>query len=96
MYSYDNKGASPGVKGRAVGLDALVDQAEQKFNSKMTEKMVKSEYEVLDEQGETTVLSKGKKKGSPKQKAVKSDSSLIWGADGVEDVDGFEFIERLE
>ena len=31
---------------------------------------MKGEYEVLDNKGEKTVISKGKKKGSPKQQAT--------------------------
>jgi len=93
LYSFDNKGPSPGSKGRSVDLGGLVELAEKKWDSKQTERMVKVEYEVLDEQGETTVLSKGKgKKGSPKTKAVKNMANAIANVDGVEEDDGFMLI----
>ncbi|PVH81958.1 hypothetical protein DL98DRAFT_364842, partial [Cadophora sp. DSE1049] len=68
LYSYDNKGPSPGDKGRKVDLGGLVDLAEQKWLNKKTEEIVKGEYEVLDNSGETVLL-RGKGKKSPKQKA---------------------------
>ncbi|TVY49406.1 hypothetical protein LOCC1_G001043 [Lachnellula occidentalis] len=80
IYSFDNK-ASPGG---SVALGNLVEQAEKKWMSEQTERIVKGEYEVLDGEGETTVL-KGKKR-SPKQKATK-----ILAQDVIED-DGFELI----
>jgi len=80
IYSFDNK-ASPGG---SVALDNLVEKAEKKWMSEQTERIVKGEYEVLDKEGETTVL-KGKKK-SPKQKAAKN------LAQDVEEDDGFELI----
>jgi hypothetical protein len=93
LYSFDNKGPSPGSKGRSVDLGGLVELAEKKWDSKQTERMVKVEYEVLDEQGETTVLSKVKgKKGSPKTKAVKNMASAMTNVDGVEEDDGFMLI----
>jgi hypothetical protein len=93
LYSFDNKGPSPGSKGRSVDLGGLVELAEKKWDSKQTERMVKVEYEVLDEQGETTVLSKGKgKKGSPKTKAVKNMASAVTNVNGVEEDDGFMLI----
>ena len=70
LYSFDNKGPSPGNKGRTVDLGGLVELAEQKWASEQTERIVKGEYEVLDNKGEKTVISKGKKKGSPKQQAT--------------------------
>lgn len=90
LYSYDNAGASPGLQGRAVGLDSLVDMAEKKWVMEQTEKIVQGEYEVLDAEGETTVLKGRKKKGSPKQRAVKSMSEV--GQDVVEEDDGFELV----
>ena len=91
LYSFDNAGASPGLKGRAVGLDSLVEMAEKKWVMEQTEKMVKGEYEVLDAEGETTVLSTKKGKKSPKQKAVKNMPAVVKDADFEED-DGFELI----
>jgi len=76
------------VKGRAVGLDSLVDQAEKKWIMEQTEKIVQGEYEVLDAAGETTALSK-KKKGSPKQKLVPTFPAVVAE---VEEDDGFELI----
>lgn len=55
--------------------------------SEQTEKIVRGEYEVLDGEGETTSLKKGKK--SPKQKAVKNEPALLKDA---EDDDGFELV----
>jgi len=80
IYSFDNK-ASPGS---SVALGNLVEKAEKKWMSEQTERIVKGEYEVLDKEGETTVL-KGKKK-SPKQKAAKN------LAQDVEEDDGFELV----
>jgi hypothetical protein len=70
LYSFDNKGPSPGDNGRTVDLGGLVELAEQKWVSEQTERIVKGEYEVLDNEGEKTVISKGKKRGSPKQRAT--------------------------
>jgi len=70
LYSFDNKGPSPGGNGRNVDLGGLVELAEKKWVSEQTERIVKGEYEVLDNKGEKTVISKGKKKGSPKQQAT--------------------------
>jgi hypothetical protein len=93
LYSFDNKGPSPGSKGRSVDLGGLVEMAEKKWDNKQTERIVKVEYEVLDEQGETTILSKGKgKKGSPKTKAVKNMASAIANVDGAEEDEGFMLI----
>jgi len=72
LYSFDNKGPSPSDKGRAVDLGGLVDLAEKKWVSEQTDKIVKGEYEVLDLEGEPTMIKtkKGKSpKNSPKQKA---------------------------
>jgi len=90
LYSYDNKGKSPGQKGREVGLEGLVEQAEKKFLAKQTERIVKGEYEVIDGEGESTVLSQKKGKKSPKQKALKTESSVV--ASALEDDDGFELL----
>lgn len=93
LYSYDNKGASPGVRGREVDLSGLVEMAEEKWASEQTDRIVKGEYEVLDKEGETTVLltGKGKKRGSPKQKAVKHEPAFVKKVE-AEDDDGFELI----
>ena len=87
LYSFDNKGPSPGDKGRTVDLGGLVELAEQKWVSEQTERIVKGEYEVLDNAGETTVISKGKKRGSPKQKATPAVVKSV-----AEEDDGFELI----
>lgn len=86
LYSYDNKGPSPGDKGRKVDLGGLVDLAEQKWLNKKTEEIVKGEYEVLDNTGETVLL-RGKGKKSPKQKAAK-----VAPKAGLDDED-FELID---
>lgn len=91
FYSFDNKGKSPGQKGREVDLGGLVEQAEKKFMSEQTERIVKGEYEVIDGEGETTILpGKKAKKGSPKQRAVKTEASVV--ASKLEDDDGFELV----
>ncbi|KUJ14153.1 uncharacterized protein LY89DRAFT_130604 [Mollisia scopiformis] len=92
LYSFDNKGPSPGVAGRNVDLGGLVELAEKKWVAEQTDKIVKGEYEVLDNEGETTVLA-SKKKKSPKQRAtiVKSEPSNIKSLANDED-DGFELI----
>jgi len=92
LYSYDTKFASPTAKGRAVGLDALVEKAEKKWMEEQTDKIVKGEYEVLDAEGETTFLAGKKgKKGSPKQRAIKNMPAVVQDV-GVEEDDGFELI----
>lgn len=63
----------------------MIEQAEQKWIAEQTEKIIRGEYEVLDERGEKTVLRK--KRGSPKQKATR-DSVKV---DEDED-DGFELV----
>ena len=92
LYSYENI-ATPGARGRAIDLGGLVEQAERKWDSEQVDRIVNGEYEVLNEEGETTVLSsgKGKKRGSPKQKAVKSMPTVVQNAE-VEEDDGFELI----
>jgi hypothetical protein len=87
LYSFDQVGPSPNTSGRKVGLEGLVDKAEQKWMSDQTEKIVRGEYEVLDVEGETTVLKKGKR--SPKQKAIKNQPAMV---KDVEEDDGFELI----
>lgn len=92
LYSFDNKGPSPGVAGRKVDLGNLVEIAEQKWVAEQTEKMIKGEYEVLDNFGETTVLASKKKNKSPKQKAtiLKSEPSTVKSL--VDDGEDFELI----
>lgn len=92
LYSFDNKGPSPVEKCRNVELGGLVEKAEKKWVEAQTERIVKGEYEVLDGEGETTVLtSKGKSKKSPKQKAALKNAHVVKGLDGEED-DGFELV----
>jgi len=93
LYSFDNKGPSPGAAGRKVDLGGLVELAEKKWVAEQTDKIVKGEYEVLDNEGETTVLASKKKKGSPKQRAtaLKSEPSNIKSLVLDED-EGFELI----
>lgn len=88
LYSFDSKNTSPNANGRTVDLGGLVEQAEKKFLSRETDKIVQGEYEVLDIEGETTLLTTAKKgrKGSPKQKVLVVPEALP-----VED-DGFELI----
>lgn len=91
LYSHDSARVSPGVKGRAVGLDSLVELAEKKWILEQTDRIVKGEYEVLDTEGETTVLSTKKGKKSPKQKAIRNMPAVVKNVD-VEEEDGFELI----
>jgi hypothetical protein len=68
MYSFD-QATSPR---NAVGLDGLVEKAEQEWKSRETDNILKKEYEVVNEAGETTVLAQGKKgKRSPRQKPAR-------------------------
>ena len=93
LYSYDTNRASPTSSGREVDLGGLVELAEKKWKSEQTDRVVKEEYEVLDNRGETTVLTGGKgkgKRGSPKQRAVKSDPAVVQNV--VEEDDGFELV----
>lgn len=89
LYSYENKISSPGLNGRRVDLGNLVEIAEKKWVNEQTEKMIHGEYEVLDHDGETTVLSRGKGKKSPRQRAAKTNSAK---AEDVIEVDGFELV----
>ena len=92
LYSYDSKISSPTEKGRAVGLDSLVEQAEKKWIAEQTDRIVKGEYEVLDAEGETTVIAGKKgKKGSPKQRAIKTMPAVVKDI-SVEEDDGFELV----
>jgi hypothetical protein len=66
LYSFD----ASSTPREAVGLDSLVEKAEKEFASRETDRIVRHEYEILDESGEVQVVSKGKgKKGSPRQRA---------------------------
>ncbi|KAL3420102.1 hypothetical protein PVAG01_08601 [Phlyctema vagabunda] len=86
LYSYDTSTSSPTETGRAVALGGLVEQAEKKWKNEQTEKIIKGEYEVLDNEGKTTVLSKGRgKKGSPKQR-----TPIV--VNQIDEDDGFELI----
>jgi len=91
FYSFDNKGKSPGQNSRPVDLGGLVEQAEKKFLAEQTEKIVKGEYEVIDGQGEIAVLGKKGKKGSPKQRAVKTETSIV-ATKLDDDDDDFELV----
>jgi hypothetical protein len=93
LYSFDNKGQSPSAAGRKVDLGGLVEQAEKKWVAEQTEKIVKGEYEVLDNEGETTIIAGKRGRRSPKQKAtkLKTEPSNIKNLDVNED-DGFELV----
>lgn len=86
LYSFDSRGASPGS---SVALGGLVERAEKKWLSEQTDRILRGEYEVLDADGETTVLkgANGKKK-SPKQKAAR----VIQAKDVEDEDDGFELV----
>lgn len=69
IYSFDAHSAPT----ETVGLTTLVEKAEKEFASRETDRIVRTEYEMLDESGET-VVNKGKgKRGSPKQRAEATD-----------------------
>lgn len=71
LYSFDAKGPTPSTSGRSVDLGGLVDQAEKKWVSEQTDKIVAGEYEVLDQEGETTKMNtkgRGKRASFNKQK----------------------------
>jgi hypothetical protein len=66
LYSFD----APTAPREAVGLDNLVEKAEKEFMSREIDRIVRNEYEILDESGEVKTMTKGKgKKGSPRQQA---------------------------
>lgn len=68
LYSFD----APTAPRKSIGLDNLVEKAERDFLSRETDKIVRNEYEILDESGEVKAMTKGKgkgKKGSPRQRA---------------------------
>jgi len=85
LYSYDSL-TTPGA---AVDLGGLVEKAEKRFQSEQTDRIVKGEYEVLDTNGETTLLAGGKGKGkkSPKQRA-----NIVAKSERMEEDEGFELI----
>ncbi|EHL01341.1 hypothetical protein GLAREA_11668 [Glarea lozoyensis ATCC 20868] len=83
LFSYDTRGPTPGQKASRVALGGLIEQAEQKWIAEQTEKIIRGEYEVLDAQGEKTVLKKGKR--SPKQKPKEVQPV-------VDEDDGFELV----
>jgi hypothetical protein len=93
LYSYDTV-KSPGARGRELTLGGLVDMAEREWTSQQTERIVKGEYEVLDHEGESTVISSGKgnKRGSPKQKATKVEPAVPVIKKDIDEDDGFELI----
>lgn len=61
LYSFEDQGKSPNANGREVGLDELVDRAEEEWENGQTDRMVK-EYEVLDRKGGKVHLSAKKEK----------------------------------
>lgn len=84
LYSFDNHGPSPLGKASSVALGGLVEKAEEKWINEQTERIVKGEYEVLDEQGEVV---KGRKKGSPRHNPVKDKMKVVVDGD-----DDFELV----
>jgi hypothetical protein len=58
----------------------LVEKAEREWTNRETVKLVKDEYEILDESGEITVTGKKGKKTSPKQRP-----QLVMVADDEDD-----------
>jgi len=86
LYSFDNKGKSPGVKGREVDLGGLVELAEKKWAAEQTDRILKGEYEVIDSSGESVVVGKKGKK-SPKSRAKEMEIK-----NAGDDDEGFELI----
>lgn len=65
LYSFD----APTTPRRAVRLNSLIEKAEIEWESRETDKIIRNEYEILDESGEVKVITKGKgKKSSPRQR----------------------------
>ena len=85
LYSFDNKGPSPTEKGRKVDLGGLVELAEKKWVAEQTDRIVRGEYEVLDNDGEVAAVGKSKKRNSPKQRLQAGKVEFV-------DDDGFELI----
>ena len=79
LYSFDNK-KSPG---KEVALGGLVDQAEQKWKAKETDRLVRMEYAVLDGEGEVVL---GKKSVKPTAAGKKM----------VDDDEEFEIVDRFD
>ena len=74
MYSFD-KAAGPA---ESLGLDDLIDKAEAKFWEKETDKIVKNEYEVLNDEGKV-------KKKRVREKDVEEDYETPNGEDVAEE-----------
>lgn len=89
LYSFDIKGPSPGVKGRSVELEKLVEMAEKKWEGKMTDKIVEGEYEVLDCEGENITLTK---KGKKNMKLKSRPPHVQVSSKAVDEDDDFELI----
>ncbi|RKF61356.1 hypothetical protein OnM2_043084 [Erysiphe neolycopersici] len=89
LYSFDIKGPSPGVNGRNVELEKLVEMAEKKWEGKMTDKIVEGEYEVLDAEGENITLTK---KGKKNMKLKSRPPQIQSCSEAVDEDDGFELI----
>jgi len=82
LYSFDRK-ASPSDK---VGLGGLIEKAEERFREKETIRLVKSEYEVLDGEGEKEVLSF--KRGGRKERG----SGGVVAGGVVDEEDDYELV----
>jgi len=82
LYSFDKK-SSPSD---TVGLGGLIERAEQRFREKETIKLVKSEYEVLDSDGEKEVLRKGRKDRSG------GGSAMVMTAGAFDEDDDYELV----
>ncbi|POS84059.1 hypothetical protein EPUL_004907 [Erysiphe pulchra] len=89
LYSFDIKGPSPGINGRSVELEKLVEMAEKKWEGKMTDKIVEGEYEVLDVEGENITLTK---KGKKNMKLKSRPPQIHGPSEAVDEDDGFELI----
>lgn len=89
LYSFDKEGRSPNENGTEVGLDSLVDRAEEKWESRQTERMVK-EYEILNSIGETERLRRRKCRSRAGQ--VQEEEMKEGEQGGTENDEGFEVI----
>lgn len=69
-----------------MGLQSLIERAEQKWREKETVRLVRCEYEVLDGDGEREVVRKvGKVKGGGGRSLVSLKGVVVSAAGGLDD-----------
>jgi hypothetical protein len=79
-------------EGREVELKKLVEEAEEKWESGRTEKIVQ-EYEILDRDGEKMKLSRKRAKGRDIRGLGDGVTNSDTGSNEDDNGEGFEFIE---